>query len=615
MNRRERTTRKIAAGGILFLATSLAPAAADAKTLVLDRQPPRYRLGPYVELLRDQRGKWTITDVTGPRLSRRFVPVKTRVISRGLDSSVYWLRFTLVDRSAHPASTGHKWLLDIGRPFLLSARFYIPLSRAPPGGGPNRFRVVDAGDPRTLAPGRAQRRLLVFRLPDDLKHARTFFLRVKSDLALFLPLEILTDTAYLTKSKRRSLGFGLFLGIALGLGLFNLFLFLSLRDWSYLWYVLFVFFLTLFSLQLYGLIKEFVVSGRPEWIWRPFFACVALAILCSIQFTRTFMSSATNHPRLDKLLWVYGAFTLAALVLTAFAPPAVLKPSYMLLAVFGPMFHLVVGGACWRQGFRPARFFLLAWSFHAVGVWVSTLTGTGWLPYTTLGYYALPLGIATQMVLLSLALADRIKTLQQERETLQRGLERVGRIMDSVPVAILMIDPRRHRILEANQGAALILGLPREAVIGRDCRQTGCPGGPDICQAEGRSAGFAPVEHLLPTADNGPRPILRYAAPISLDGRRLILESLVDISERKAVEEERERLIDELQEALVTVKTLSGLLPICSNCKKIRNDEGYWEQVEAYIVKHSGAQFTHSICPECMAKLYPQRGGDDQKPD
>jgi hypothetical protein len=59
-----------------------------------------------------------------------------------------------------------------------------------------------------------------------------------------------------------------------------------------------------------------------------------------------------------------------------------------------------------------------------------------------------------------------------------------------------------------------------------------------------------------------------------------------------------------IQEALANVKTLSGLLPICANCKKIRNDKGYWDQIEGYIQKHSEAQFTHGICPECFKKLY-----------
>ena len=78
------------------------------------------------------------------------------------------------------------------------------------------------------------------------------------------------------------------------------------------------------------------------------------------------------------------------------------------------------------------------------------------------------------------------------------------------------------------------------------------------------------------------------------------------ISERIKTEKEKEGLIAELTRTLSQVKTLSGLLPICCSCKKIRDDTGYWNQIEAYIRDHSGAEFTHSICPECKARLYPQ---------
>ncbi len=78
-----------------------------------------------------------------------------------------------------------------------------------------------------------------------------------------------------------------------------------------------------------------------------------------------------------------------------------------------------------------------------------------------------------------------------------------------------------------------------------------------------------------------------------------------DISERKKIQAERERLIEDLRQALNEVKNLKGLIPICSHCKKIRNDKGYWEQVEIYIRNRSDAEFSHGICPECITRYYP----------
>jgi PAS domain S-box-containing protein len=82
--------------------------------------------------------------------------------------------------------------------------------------------------------------------------------------------------------------------------------------------------------------------------------------------------------------------------------------------------------------------------------------------------------------------------------------------------------------------------------------------------------------------------------------------SVEDISERKSVELEREKLIEELRQALSRVRSLAGLLPICSSCKKIRDAGGQWNILESYIERHSHAHFTHSFCPECAQRLYPE---------
>ena len=78
-----------------------------------------------------------------------------------------------------------------------------------------------------------------------------------------------------------------------------------------------------------------------------------------------------------------------------------------------------------------------------------------------------------------------------------------------------------------------------------------------------------------------------------------------DITERKSIEIERETMVLELKAALADVKILSGLLPICAVCKKIRDDKGYWNQIELYIRDHSEAEFSHGFCPDCAKKLYP----------
>ena len=98
-------------------------------------------------------------------------------------------------------------------------------------------------------------------------------------------------------------------------------------------------------------------------------------------------------------------------------------------------------------------------------------------------------------------------------------------------------------------------------------------------------------------------PISVITAPVIENGNiRASVTAFRDITEQKQTEKEKEKLISDLQEALATIKTLHGILPICASCKKIRDDKGYWKQLESYISEHSEAEFSHGYCPECGKK-------------
>jgi hypothetical protein len=103
--------------------------------------------------------------------------------------------------------------------------------------------------------------------------------------------------------------------------------------------------------------------------------------------------------------------------------------------------------------------------------------------------------------------------------------------------------------------------------------------------------------------ETGPRVISWSFFPVKFNHRVHCYGG--DVTERKQVEAERDRLIQDLQSALANVKSLSGMLPICAGCKRIRDDKGYWSQVESYIQQHSEAKFTHGLCPDCTRKYFP----------
>jgi PAS domain S-box-containing protein len=130
-----------------------------------------------------------------------------------------------------------------------------------------------------------------------------------------------------------------------------------------------------------------------------------------------------------------------------------------------------------------------------------------------------------------------------------------------------------------------------------------------ICSRE-RVLGFLNLDSDVPgrfTVEDAHRlEPLANAAAIALENARLYNQAQREIAERMRAEAEREKLIADLQAALAQVRRLSGLLPICASCKKIRDDKGYWQQVEVYIHDHAEVEFSHGLCPDCKEKLYPR---------
>lgn len=168
-------------------------------------------------------------------------------------------------------------------------------------------------------------------------------------------------------------------------------------------------------------------------------------------------------------------------------------------------------------------------------------------------------------------------------------------IFKNVNSGIIILDERQH-IIDINPIAEKILNKTQQDVLGK------------------------PIAGIFPELENHIQ-MGENSIEIDKDGRIYELQStpllynakdsagqivmLYDVTVRTRLEQQQNLLIDELQEAIDQVKTLTGLLPICANCKQIRDNDGSWQQVEIYIQNRSTANFTHSICPSCLAELYP----------
>lgn len=191
--------------------------------------------------------------------------------------------------------------------------------------------------------------------------------------------------------------------------------------------------------------------------------------------------------------------------------------------------------------------------------------------------------------------------------------EKFSKAFHSSPNGVMLTRIEDGRIFEVNEGYAKMSGYLPEEMIGKTTLEL------NLWLSESERVAFVQkieakgaVHDFVVTMRRKSgelRTILLSSEKLTIHGQDSLLSTISDITFQKQAEAEREKLIRELQDALANVRTLSGLLPICSACKKIRNDTGYWEHIEEYIAKHSGADFSHGICPECATRLYPQLTG------
>ncbi|MDH7499401.1 MAG: PAS domain S-box protein [candidate division NC10 bacterium] len=183
-------------------------------------------------------------------------------------------------------------------------------------------------------------------------------------------------------------------------------------------------------------------------------------------------------------------------------------------------------------------------------------------------------------------------------------------IMEQSADGIYLVDPDTHRILEGNRALQRLLGYTAEELRGMILYDLIAAEPADIEQRFQSilDLGLAEIfslEQQYRRKDGTLVPVWVTATPVYYAGKKVVSVLMRDLTQRKQAERERERLIQELQEALTNVKTLRGLIPICAQCKKIRDDQGYWQQVETYVKEHSEASFTHGLCPDCVRLLFP----------
>jgi hypothetical protein len=374
----------------------------------------RVELAGHLELAVDPGGQLEFADALEPgRLD--FRPAGQGPLHLAVVEGAVWIRFRWV--ADEPPGAGEEpWLLSLNRPWGGWVRVFAA------GPGSSAWRELSPGLPGRRPETTAWQATPAFGLPPPGPAPATVYLRVETASALFLPLT-LERAAELHRRQTAAHGwFGLYHGIALAMIALNLIMLIRLRDASYLWYVLYVACLMTFFFFRNGLARAWC---WPELSDPAYHALTNLALGLGLMlaglFARSFLDTRRQSPRLDGFLWAF--ITLAGLLtlLAPFADPRLMNRLFPFLGMATPLWALGAGIMMWRRGYRPARFFLLAFGLTSLGGALNGLVLSGTLDYSPFAFHAFQGAAALESLLLSLALADRLRAQRSERQTLEHN--------------------------------------------------------------------------------------------------------------------------------------------------------------------------------------------------
>lgn len=243
----------------------------------------------------------------------------------------------------------------------------------------------------------------------------TVYLRIQSGKQVILPARISGKYSLLWEQNKMDIFFALYSGVILVMFLYNLFVWFSVRDRNYLYYVMYILAVGLTQLILNGYGDQYFWPNNTWLGLRAVHYSGVLSGMTTLVFARGYLQIPKHAKWLDRLLIFYACVYVVAFVAATFG---LLVLSFNLINFCALFSIILIIGAIriWRKGYKPAQYFLIAWSIFLVGVTVFVLKDFGVFPYNNVTRFALPVGSALEVVLLSFALADRMNVLKRERE-------------------------------------------------------------------------------------------------------------------------------------------------------------------------------------------------------
>ncbi len=391
---------------LFFLVTfSICPFSARAQEpVILTDEQGKYSLGLYLEYLEDPAKELTFSDVSSSEFEPRFTSSREEFPNFGFTNSAFWVRLTVRNEALHTID----WRLDLGKSY---ARIdFYQLS----GQAQTNLREIHTGRTMPFDSRDVKHPRFIFRVTLPAGEEQTIYLRLQKFDAMVLPFTLWSFEAFAQYDRTQQFLLGLVFGILLIMLSFNLLLAISLREISYYFYALFIAGALLFFLTNQGFAHQYLWPNLPTLNRVAFIVSLGAAMFFGLKFATAFLQTGKFYPKLDRfitcLVVVVGILTVVSIVIPF--PQYILLP----LVVVVNIVMLVTGAAMIRQGYRAARYFLLAWSLLLVFELLYVVLLVSGQSFNPILNYLLQIGLLASILLLAFALADRINILKQDRE-------------------------------------------------------------------------------------------------------------------------------------------------------------------------------------------------------
>ncbi|MCK4941927.1 MAG: PAS domain S-box protein, partial [Candidatus Aminicenantes bacterium] len=380
--------------------------------LTLKDNQQKYPLGLYLEILEDPGAELTLEQVTSPEYSSRFKPNRERVPNLGFTRSAIWVRFRILNQ----ASIRSPWPLELVYPNMHYADLYHLTETG------QLMRVNKTG---TLLPVDTRDHPyhhLVFLLPLPKNTVQTVYMRFQNDESMTIPLILWSMTQFMKRSQSGYILHGAFIGILLIMIGFHAFLFFSLRDKSYLYYILAITACLFFSLTANGIPFAYLWPQFTGWnqLALPFFG--GLMVMSIIKFADYFLMAKKQLALTHKFTTIYLMVMTLLVVLVPILSYRLIILPMVIWGILGAVLLLFIGINSILKGFHPARYFFIGIAVIGISGIIHLLVRLGMIPSNPIFEHGFSLGIILFMLLMSLGLTDRVKLLRLEKEQATREL-------------------------------------------------------------------------------------------------------------------------------------------------------------------------------------------------